>query len=552
MMLLQNLGFFFHHCAKAKALRSGISLHAAAIKIGRVAETSICNHILNFYAKCGLLHPAQQMFDEMPHRNLVTWSAMISGYNLWGRPHKALQLFSNMQKHFKPNDSVFSSALSSCASSRDSNLGPQIHASALKLNYCSVSFVVNSLILVYMKCGMCADALSVFSDSNFVHPTLVSYNIAITGLVDNKQFEKGMELFVILLRRGLLPDRFTFAGLLGAGEALYGLSTVLQLHCQMVKLGLDCMSFSGNVLMTLYSKFCLFRESDKVFRSIGEKDVCSWNTIISDCCHCDDHSKALDVLREMDVAPDDYTYASLLSAAANMASMRIGKEIHCRLIRTGPDWDVGVGNALVNMYAKCGNITSAYTVFEQMEIRTLISWNTIIAAFANHGHAEKAMALFEEMKTAGVEPDSITFLELLTACSHSGLADVGRMVFDSMSRVYGISPGSEHLCCLIDLLGRSGRLSEAEEYSDKRDDEVVLGCLLSACRLQGDVVVGERIAKRLVKLGPLSAASPYVLLSNLYAMNNNWDAVSRSRRLLEDGDMEKEAARTSIYLSTFN
>lgn len=553
MMMLQNLGLLLHDCAKAKALRRGISLHAAAIKIGLVADTSICNHIVNFYAKCGLLHPAHQMFDEMPHRNLVTWSAMISGYNLWGRPRKALQLFSNMQKHFKPNDSVFSSALSSCANSRDSILGQQIHASALKLNYCSVSFVVNSLILVYMKCGMCADALSVFSDSSFAHPTLVSYNIAITGLVDNELYEKGMELFVILLRRGLLPDRFTFVGLLGAGEAFYGLSTVLQLHCQLVKLGLHCMPFSGNVLMTLYSKFNLFQESDKVFRSIREKDVCSWNTIISDCCRCDDHSKAVDVLREMDVAPDDYTYASVLSAAANMASVRIGKEIHCRLIRTGPEWDVGVGNALVNMYAKCGNIASAYTVFERMEIRTLISWNTIIAAFANHGHAEKAMASFEEMKTAGVEPDSITFLELLTACSHSGLADMGRMVFDSMSRVYGISPGIEHLCCLVDLLGRSGRLNEAEECSDDkqlRDDEVVLGCLLSACRLQGDVVVGERIAKRLVKLGPLSAASPYVLLSNLYAMNNNWDAVLRSRRLLEDGDVEKEAARTSIYLST--
>ncbi|KAL1549526.1 pentatricopeptide repeat-containing protein-like protein [Salvia divinorum] len=552
MMVLQNLGFFLQHCAKAKALRSGLSLHAAAIKIGLVAETSICNHILNFYAKCGLLHPAHQMFDEMPHRNLVTWSAMISGYNLWGRPHIALQLFSKMQKHFKPNDSVFSSALSSCASSRDSNFGQQIHALALKLNYCSVSFVVNSLILVYMKCGMCGDGLSVFTDSSFVHPTLVSYNIAITGLVENKLFEKGMELFMILFRRGLLPDRFTFAGLLGASEAVYGLSTVLQLHCQMVKLGLDCISFSGNVLMTLYSKFSLFPESYKVFRSIGEKDVCSWNTAITYCCHGDDHSKALDVLREMDANPDDYTYASVLSAAANMASVRIGKEIHCRLIRTGPEWDVGVRNALVNMYGKCGNITSAYTVFERMEIRTLISWNTIIAAFANHGHAEKAMALFDEMKTIGVEPDSITFLELLSACSHSGLADEGKMVFESMSRVYGISPGIEHLCCLVDLLGRSGRLSEAEEYSDKqlRDDEVVLGCLLSASRVHGDVGVGERIAKRLVRLGPLSAASPYVLLSNLYAMNNNWDAVLRSRRLLRDGDVEKEAARTSIYVCT--
>ncbi|XP_057809106.1 putative pentatricopeptide repeat-containing protein At3g13770, mitochondrial [Salvia miltiorrhiza] len=197
-MTLQNLGLFLHHCAKAKALSRGVSLHAAAIKTGRLAETSMCNHILNFYAKCGLLHLAHQVFDEMPHRYLVTWSALISGYNLWDTPHKALQLFSEMHKHFKPNDSVFSSALSSCARSRDLNLGQQIHALAFKLSYCSMHYP--------------------FCDSSFVQPTLVSYNIAITGLVESKLQEKGMELFVELLRRGLLPDRLTFAGLLGAGE----------------------------------------------------------------------------------------------------------------------------------------------------------------------------------------------------------------------------------------------------------------------------------------------------------------------------------------------
>ncbi|XP_057778848.1 pentatricopeptide repeat-containing protein At3g53360, mitochondrial-like [Salvia miltiorrhiza] len=547
-MTLQNLGLFLHHCAKAKALRRGVSLHAAAIKTGRLAETSMCNHILNFYAKCGLLHPAHQVFDEMPHRNLVTWSALISGYNLWDTPHKALQLFSEMHKHFKPNDSVFSSALSSCARSRDLNLGQQIHALALKLSYCSFSFVVNSLLLVYMKCGMCADALSVFCDSNFVQPTLVSYNIAITGLVESKLQEKGMELFVELLRRGLLPDRFSFAGLLGAGETVYGLSTVVQLHCQMVKLGLDCTSFSGNVLITLYSKFSLFQESDRAFRCIGEKDVVSWNTAIADCCRCEDHSKALDVFREMNTTPDDYTYASVLSAAASMASVRIGKEIHGRLMRTGPDWDVGVGNALVNMYAKCGYLTSGHTVFERMETRNLVSWNTMIAAFANHGQAEKGMAVLEEMKRTGVEPDSITFLQLLSACSHSGLADEGRVVLECMSRAHGIAPEMEHLCCVVDALGRAGRLSEAEEfiYSHKgvSDDEVVLGCLLSACRLHGDEGVGEGIAKRLIKDDDVAVGGwPYVLLSNLYAMNSKWDGVLRARRLVGLG---KEAARSTL------
>ncbi|KAH6802542.1 hypothetical protein C2S51_033988 [Perilla frutescens var. frutescens] len=557
--MLQKLGFFLHHCAKAKAFRLGISIHAAAIKTGRLAETSICNHILNFYAKCGTIHSAHQLFDEMLHRNLVTWSAMISGYDRRDIPHSALELFSEMQKqNFKPNEFVFASALSSCARLRDLILGQQIHALAVKLSHCSVSFVANSLILVYMKCGVCADALSVFDDSNFVLPTLVSYNIAITGLVENKLLEKGMGLFTIMLRRGLVPDRFTFAGLFGPGGTVYGLSMVMQLHCQMMKLGLDRMAFSGNVLMTTYSRFSLYEESEKAFRSIVERDVISWNTAITDCCRCEDNSKAVAVFREMmedqSVSPDDYTYASVLSAAAGLASVRIGKETHGRLIRTGPDWDVGVGNALVNMYAKSGYISSGHNVFEQMEIRNLVSWNSIIAAYANHGDAEKVIALFEEMMSRGVEPDSITFVELLSACSHSGLADEGQVIFESMSRVYGITAGVEHLCCLVDLLGRAGRLREAEEYTRKNliaDDAVVLGCLLSACRLHGDVGVGERIAKRLLQLHPaLTTCSPYVLLSNLYAFNMKWGAVLGARNLLQLGGLQKEAARTLIHLNT--
>ncbi|KAI3443422.1 hypothetical protein Pfo_000087 [Paulownia fortunei] len=551
-MIPEILGSFLHYCAKTKDFRRGLSLHAAAIKTGTQAETFIGNHILNFYAKCGRIDSAHQLFDEMAQRNLVTWSAMISGYDQSSRPHLALQIFRQMQKCFKPNQFVFASALSSCSSFKDLNLGQQIHAQALKLSHASVSFVLNSLILMYMKCGMCTHALLIFTDCQSDFLTLVSYNIAITGLVENKQQEKGIEMFIIMCQHGLVPDRFTFAGLLGPGERIYDLSVVMQLHCQMVKLGLDYMAFSGNVLITLYSKFNLIGESEKLLRSIEKRDAISWNTAIAACCRCEDNSKALGVFKEMlmdhNVNPDDFTYASVLSAAAGLASMRIGKEIHAHLIRTRSDWDVAVGNALVNMYAKSGSIISGYTIFEQMEIRNLVSWNSIIAAFANHGLAEKAIALFEEMMRVGQEPDSVTFLQLLTACNHSGLANEGQALFNSMSKVYGVTPNVEHFCCLVDLLGRAGRVTEAEEYTHKYsigDDAVVLGSLLSACRLHGGIIAGEQIAKRLLELHPVTT-SPYVLLSNLYASNRKWDGVAGARKMLQVSGLKKEAAHSLI------
>ncbi|KAK6147440.1 hypothetical protein DH2020_018352 [Rehmannia glutinosa] len=485
-----KLGSFLHYCAKAEAFRLGLPLHAASIKTGTRAEIFVGNHVLNFYAKCGCMDSARHVYDEMPHRNLVTWSAMISGYDQSNKPHSALQLFSRMQKYFKPNEFVFACALSSCSVIKDLNLGQQIHAQALKLSHASVSFVLNSLILMYMKCGMCDEASLIFTDSKPNFLTLVSYNIAITGLVETKQVEKGIEMFTAMCRQGLVPDRFTFAGLLGTGEPIYDLSVVMQLHCQMV----DC-----------------------------KRDAISWNTAIVAFCHCNENSKALTVFRDMmmdhNVSPDDFTYANVLSAVAGLANMRNGKEIHAHLIRTRPDRDIGVGNALINMYAKSGSISLSYTIFERMEIRNLVSWNSIISAFANHGLAEKAIALFQEMARNRPEPDSVTFLELLTACNHCGLANEGQAVFNMMREVYGITPSVEHLCCLVDLLGRAGRVTEAVEYTRKYsigDDVVVLGSLLSACRLHGGIIDGEQIAKRLLELHPVTT-SPYVLLSNLYA-----------------------------------
>ncbi|KAL6575243.1 hypothetical protein OROMI_012528 [Orobanche minor] len=551
-MMPNELGSFLHHCTKTKAFRVGLQLHAVVIKTGTQADILIGNHILNFYAKCGRTDYAHQMFDEMVHRNLVTWSAMISGYDQSNKPHQALQLFCRMLKYFKPNEFVFASALSSCAGVKGLNLGQQIHSQALKLSHVSMSFVHSSLILMYMKCGMCNDALLIFTGSKPKSLTLVSYNVAISGMVENKQQEKGLELFIVMCRQSLVPDRFTFAGLFGPGEAKYDLSVVMQLHCQMVKLGLNHSAFSGNVLIILYSRFNLLKESEKIFRSIRKKDTVSWNSAISAFCHFEEYSEALSIFREVvtenNVRPDDYTFASVLSAAAARASMANGKEIHAHLIRTRPDWDVVVENALINMYAKIGSISSAHTIFERMEIRNLVSWNSIIVAFGMHGLAEKAIESFKEIVKIGLNPDSVTFLGLLMACNHSGLANEGQAFFNSMSEIYEITPNGEHLCCLVDLLGRAGRVNEAQEYMHRyssSDDAVVLGSLLSACRLHEGVSDGEEIAGRLLELNPVTT-SPYVLLSNLCASSRKWDGVYGAREMLRVRGLKKEAAHSVI------
>ncbi|KAI5676363.1 hypothetical protein M9H77_07313 [Catharanthus roseus] len=553
-MVPEILPLLLRSCSKTHKLQYRTSLHGLAIKAG-LQSVFFCNHILNMYAKCGNLNLAHQLFEEMPERNLVTWSALVSGYDQADKPLMALGLFKKMRTELEPNEFCFASALSSCARLMALRHGQQCHSDSLKLGYSSVSFVYNSLIKMYSKCGQCDDAISVFHSASGV--TLVSYNAIITGLVENKQPEIGYEMFKTMRRQGLVPDHFTFMGLLGTCIDSLDFWILAQLHCQTIKLMLDSMTIIGNVLITTYKKFKLIEEAQKVFNLIGEKDVISWNTMIAACSHCDDHVRALGLFREMEKEssqrPDDFTYASLLSASAGLASIRHGKQIHALLIRTRSQADVGIGNALLNMYSKCGSIKHACAVFEQMSCHNLLSLNAMIAGFAYHGLGEKAIEMFGFMKDMGIKPDSVTFIGLLIACSHVGLVDEGQAIFDSMYSIYEIPSNIEHFSCLIDLLGRAGRFGDADKYVKKfhfGDDPVVLGCLLSACRLHGNVITGERLAKRILDLEPVTT-SPYVLLSNLYASDGMWGGVAQARKLLKDSGLKKEPGHSLIDVEGF-
>ncbi|KAJ8767425.1 hypothetical protein K2173_017469 [Erythroxylum novogranatense] len=544
----EAVGCLLHQCSKLKALREGLSLHAVALKTGMLSDVIVSNHVVNMYSKCGDTFYARNLFDEMSFRNLVSWSAMISGYDQAGQSLLALNLFSQMR--IQPNEFVFGSVISACASIPALPQGQQLHALSLKVGYGYVCFVSNALITMYMKCGRWDDAVLVHNEST--EANTVSYNALISGFAENQQPEKGFGTFKLMHTQGLLPDKFTFAGVFGICTELNDIKNGAALHCQTIKFRLDVSEFVGNVIITMYSKFQLIEEAEKIFRRIEKLDLISWNTFIATCSHCNHPEKALINFKEMTnghgVKPDDFTFTSALAACAALASLRHGKQIHCFLIRTRVIQDVGVGNALINMYAKCGCIKNADTVFSNMLNSNLVSWNTMIAGFGNHGLGRRAIDLFKKMKKLGVKPDSITFIGLLTACNHAGLVDEGQYYFDSMEETYGVSPNMEHFSCLIDLLGRAGRLHKAVDYMKNLPfghDPVVLGSLLSASRLHGDVVMGEYLAKLLLKLQP-STTSPYVLLSNLYASDEMWDYVAEARKMLKGSGLKKEPAHSLI------
>ncbi|CAO1942118.1 unnamed protein product [Urochloa humidicola] len=522
--------------------------HAAAVKAGHAADVFLSNHLIVSYAGSGHLEAARRVFDGMPRRNLVSWSALISCCTRSGRPDLALELFARTGGTLRPNEHVYASAARSCAALRALAAGAQVHAGAVKSGLLGASFVANSIVTMYMKCGCFDEGYAVFR--TLAEPTAVSYNAVISGLAASSRPEKGREMFRLMKLRGLRPDRFSYASALGICIDLENPYIGAALHCDTVKIGVNVSAFVGNVILDMYSKHGTMAEAEQVFLSVEEKDAVTWNTYIAAHSRRGGHTETLklfkDMLMDANVSPDNFTHASALSACAELSLIRHGRQVHCRLIRSREDTDVATGNAVIGMYARCGHMVLAARAFGQLRDPNSCSWNTMISGFGKQGRAREAIETFDRMKEAGIAPDSVTFTALLAACSHAGLVNEGMGYFNSMSgAAYGVPPRAEHVSCVVDLLGRAGRLEEAEEHvtaSAFRDDPVVLGSLLSASRVHGDAGVGGRAAGRLLALGP-ATTSPYVLLSQLQASGGRWGGAAEAWRMLKGGGAGAGAGR---------
>eukprot|EP01018_Ginkgo_biloba_P009907 Gb_21316 [translate_table: standard] len=249
--------------------------------------------------------------------------------------------------------------------------------------------------------------------------------------------------------------------------------------------------------------------------------------------------------------PNSVTFAGVLPACANLAALEHGKEVHEDIIRSGYQSDVFVGSALIDMYTKCGNIENARKLFDTMHEKNVVLWNSMIIGYGMHGFGKEALQLFERMQPSGTKPDHVTFVGVLSACCHAGLVDDGWQYFNSMSRDYHIAPGGEHYCCMVDLLGRAGSLDEAHEFINKmpiKPDAAVWGSLLGSCRIHNNIELGERVAECLFELDSTNSAH-YVLMSNIYAAAGRWDDMEKVRKLMKGRRLKKTPGRSWIEVN---
>ncbi|XP_020571004.1 pentatricopeptide repeat-containing protein At4g21065-like [Phalaenopsis equestris] len=411
----------------------------------------------------------------------------------------------------------------------------QIHALIIRSGFAQHVFVVGRLIsfCAVSEFGSMKHANDVFEDINF--PDAFICNTMIRGFVRTGSEVEAIDCFKRMRRDGKQADNFTFSFLLKLCGQLFMVELGKQVHCSLLKDGYEVHTFVRNTLIHMYGMFRNLAAARHLFDEMPVKDLVSWNALIDGLVHCMQYKEALRMfvrMQESGIAPDAATFVVVLSSCAEFGELGFGQRVHSKISTCVLDEFISVSNSLIDMYSKCGAIDLAVLVFQRMKERNTVSWNSMILGLAMHGRAREALQLFEELQlTEFGEPNGITFLGVLCACSHGGLLEEGRRYFHCMRRDYGIDPSVQHYGCMVDLLGRTGLLGEAYEVIRSMPtggNAVMWRTLLGACRVHGDLEMGESVRKHLIELEP-DHSSDFVLLSHMYAMVGRWNDVLNVR-----------------------
>ncbi|CAH9107393.1 unnamed protein product [Cuscuta epithymum] len=541
-------------CGISTNVKYGELVHGYSVKSGLVNSIFVGSSLLNMYMKLGKFWEGCKQFDEMPNKNVVSWTAIVTGLVHMGYNNEALMYFSEMcEDGIKYDSYSYAIALKACADMGYLNYGREIHTRIVKEGYGAGSYVANSLSTMYNKCGNVKYGLCLFE--KMILKDVVSWTSIITTYVQMGQDELAIQAFLRMRDSHTSPNEYTYAAIVAACANLARLDWGEQLHSNALHSGFVAFPSVGNSVMALYSKCGLLGLASMVFNAMNKRDIVSWSTIIAGYAQAGHGEEAFNLLswmRREGTKPTEFALASVLSVCGNTTSLYQGKQLHAHVLAIGLDQTVLIHSALVSMYSKCGNIKEASDIFQMAQCNDIVSWTAMISGLAEHGKSTEAIDLFEKSSEAGLEPDSVTFVGVLSACSHAGLVDIGFHYFNSMIKDYKLSHSKEHYGCMIDLLCRAGRLSDAENMINSmpfEKDDVVWSTLLRACRVHGDVECGRRAAKHILKLDPDSAGA-HITLANIYSSKGKWREAAELRKLMRSKGVIKEPGWSWIKLKT--
>ncbi|EXB25868.1 hypothetical protein L484_000356 [Morus notabilis] len=516
------------------------------------------NVMLSGYVRNRKLGAARMLFDRMPERDVVSWNSMLSGYAQYGYVDEAMKIFEMMPDK---NEISWNSLLSAYVQNGRIDDARRLFES--KADWEVVSW--NCLMGGYVRKKRLVDARKLFDQMPI--RDAVSWNTMITCYAQNSELAESRRLF----EESPIRDVFAWTammsgyvqhGMLDEARRIFDEMPVKNpvswnaiiagyVRCKRMDIArelfevMPCRNVSSwNTMLTAYAQSGDIAQARFIFDRMPQRDSISWAAIIAGYAQNGYGEEALRLFMEMKKEGERLTrscYTCALSTCAEIAALELGKQLHGRLVKAGFETGCYVGNALLVMYSKCGSIEEAYNVFKDIEVKDIVSWNTMIAGYARHGFGKEALMIFESMKAMGIIPDDVTLVGVLSACSHTGLVERGKQYFYSMNQDYGITPNSKHYTCMIDLLGRAGCLDEAQDLMRNmpfEPDAATWGALLGASRIHGNTELGEKAAKIIFELEPENAGM-YVLLSNLYAASGRWTDVRKMRLKMRDTGVKK-------------
>ncbi|CAN6678789.1 unnamed protein product [Malus baccata var. baccata] len=538
-------------CGQTGDFELGKLVHGLIVVNGLGSEVVLTNSLIDMYSKCGRVDHARNLFQSSDNLDLVSWNSLIACYARIGANEETLTTLVKMhQCGLSLNTYTLGSALKACGKILDNSglFGKILHGYNVKLGLDLDVAVGTALLDMYAKtCGL-GEAIQIFKFMPYRN--VVLYNAMIAGFLQIETFSYGHanEVFNLLSemqRLGIKPSTFTFSIILRACKSVEALEYGKQVHTQVYKYDLQGDEFIGSGLIDVYCSLGLSSYALRCFNLTPRLDIVSWTSMVAGYIQNGEIESAFDLfyrLLESGMKPDEFIISSMLGACADLAAARSGEQIQGYAVKAGFGKFTVVQNSQICMYAKSGDIDSANFSFTEIENPDVVSWSVMICSKAQHGCANEALNLFELMKTCGIAPNHITFLGVLTACSHGGLVEEGLRYFETMKKDYGMSTNVEHCACVVDLLGRAGRLADAEKFifnSSFEDNPVMWRALLSACRVYMDTVAAKRVAEKLIDLEPQAAAS-YVLLYNIYNDAAIELPAKRIRELMKNRGVKKE------------
>ncbi|GMG98516.1 hypothetical protein Nepgr_000356 [Nepenthes gracilis] len=470
--------------------------------------------------------------------------------------------------------SLFSHLLQGCISTYSLLLGKQLHSLIITSGCSSDKFLNNHLLNMYAKFGELDTALTLYGimprknimSCNILiggyvqsgdlegarkvfdempQRNVATWNAMVTGMAQFECNEEGLIFLTQMHKLGFSPDEFTLGSVLRACAGLKALSCGRQVQCYAVKSGFELNLIVGSALAHMYMRCKSLEEGERVIDGMPVHNVVACNTVIAGRAQNGCSEGALDQYNLMKMAgfrPDKITFVSVISSCSELATLGQGQQVHADVVKTGATSVVAVISSLISLYSRCGCLNDSEKAFMEHMEADVVLWSSMIAAYGFHGQGEKAIKLFEKMEQEGLEANDVTFLCLLYACSHCGLKDQGIEFFDMMVKEYGLKPRLEHYTCVVDLLGRSGCLQEAEDMIRSmpvKADAIIWKTLLSACKVHKNADIARRIAEEVLRVDPQDSAS-YVILSNIHASAERWDEVSTVRKAMKQRRVKKE------------